>query len=196
LEDGRTLESYGAIVTLVMVVVPTPAEIEARSREVWNATKAGDGVWLAAAIEKGGDLDWRNPDRYREGWTACHAAIVYGNAGCLAQLLRAGADVNQPGDDGRTPVFMATDYDREDCLRMLIKAGGDVDKVNNYGWSPCYVAAWWGNDALLALLIEAGADFNRANDNGGTPLDRARSQEHDACVALLQAAVEAATKAP
>ena len=115
-DDDRTLASYGIVgdaddgdllVTLqLVVVVPlTPEQVEARSREVYAASLAGEEERLGAAIEAGGaDLNWRNPDFY--GYTPVHIAahLTQNNTSCLSkQRLREAPQDQTPSPAKATP---------------------------------------------------------------------------------------------
>ena len=56
-------------------------------------------------------------------------------------LIQAGANVDQAGTDGETPLKVAAGYGLSDIVKVLIKAGANVDKADKFGETPLKVAA-------------------------------------------------------
>ena len=101
-----------------------------------------------------------------------HKACVDGKVDVVRDLIKAGVDVNEANDDGKTPLYTAVSQYRVDVVRALIDAGADVNKVHD-GWggvTHLYYAANTGKEELVRVLIDAGADVNKADNDGETPL--------------------------
>ena len=69
-------------------------------------------------------------DRYG-GMTPLH--LVVSDATLTDKLIRAGANVNQPDDRGRTPLFLAVAKGFADSVRLLLEAGASVDYASEGG---------------------------------------------------------------
>ena len=98
----------------------------------------------------------------------------------LAALLQAGADPNEPDDEGTTPLYAAVVGGFADVARLLLEAGADPDG-ESFGedqGTPLCAACAWGNDEIVAALIGHGADVDRAEPDGPTPLVWAALEGH------------------
>ena len=105
-------------------------------------------------------------------------AAARGDTASIRELLAAGADVNEPDADGRTPVMVATRGNNVDAVRVLIEAGADVDIRDNRLDNPFLYAGAEGLLDILRLTIEAGADPALTNRFGGTALIPASERGH------------------
>ena len=91
------------------------------------------------------------------GFTPILIATWNGDGDGLAQLIRAGANVNRAGYNGVSPCWVAARNGNEGCLAQLIAAGADVNTANNRGSTPLKIATEWGKASCVELLREAGA---------------------------------------
>ena len=115
-------------------------------------------------------------------------AAAFGHEAMVRALIELGTDVNNPWDNGTTPLFVAAAHRQEAIVRALIELGADVNKAEDHGATPLFIAAQQGHEAVVRALIEAGADINKAEDAGATPLFIAAQQGHEAVVrALIEA---------
>ena len=101
-------------------------------------------------------------------------------------LLVAGslAPINQPDDNGITPLVNACFRGRSDCVRLLLAANAAIDQTNRSGATPLHTACFEGNSECVPLH----AAFDQPSGNGSTPLYFACSLGHSDCVRLLLAA--------
>ncbi len=102
----------------------------------------------------------------------------------LKLLIKAGADLNQAGDDGATPLFMASQNGHAEVVEILVKAGADLNQGLD-GETPLYIASQNGHNKVVAILLKAGADLNQSPDDGATPLYIASQNGHNKVVAIL-----------
>ena len=82
------------------------------------------------------------------GTTPLHAACKQGRFDCVAQLLQAGADVDEEDPDGQTPLRIARACDHEPCVKLLLNA-----KLDDFAVSA-------EEEAMLLMLAAAEAEEN------------------------------------
>lgn len=104
-------------------------------------------------IKKGADVDTKN----KEGCTALHKAIQYGNIKIVRGLILLGANIN---DNIKPSLHTAMYYDRIDIIHELIESDADVDIIDNDGNTPLHIAVDIGKLKIIKILVEAGADIN------------------------------------
>ena len=102
-------------------------------------------------------------------------------------LIRAGANVNDPGAKGMTPLMHAAMHDGAEAVTMLLAAGADVSAKDKAGWTALLHAtrSKRGYVKPVERLIAAGADVNAAHNYGGTPLSSAAYNGHVEVARLL-----------
>mmetsp|Transcript_7421 Transcript_7421/g.12546 ORF Transcript_7421/g.12546 Transcript_7421/m.12546 type:complete len:180 (-) Transcript_7421:411-950(-) len=86
------------------------------------------------------------------GYTACHLAAHWGNAGTLRALLAAGADFRRRTPIGTTPAHVAAARDCASCLRELLSMGADMESRTKAGSTVYDVAVESNSEACIALL--------------------------------------------
>jgi len=109
-----------------------------------------------------------------------HIASLNGQVAMVRALIDAGADVNQPWDNGAMPLCIAAEKGHEAIVQALIKLSADVNKPWDDGATPLLIAAQNGHEAIVRALIELGADVNKAVDDGSTPLHMAAREGQEA----------------
>jgi ankyrin repeat protein len=68
-------------------------------------------------------------------------------------LLQKEAEVDEPGNDGRTPLSWAVENEREDIVELLLKTGKvDVNSSDNNDQTPLAWAKEMGNEVIVELL--------------------------------------------
>lgn len=117
------------------------------------------------------------------GWTEKDSYIKITNL-----LIGAGANLNIPDSDGRTPLAKAVICGANKIAKLLIDAGAKLDVRDNDGYTPLHNAANYGNTKSTNLLIEAGVDLNVETGCGCTPLHVAVYYANIEVVRLLIAA--------
>ena len=85
--------------------------------------------------------------------------------------LKSGADVNEKGENGRTPLHKSHN---DEITRLLILNGADVNAQDNIGMTPLHNAP---NAKIAQLLVSSGADLSIKNDSGETPLEYIRQKQ-------------------
>jgi uncharacterized protein len=79
----------------------------------------------------------------------------------ISALLSAGADIENAGIDGMTPIMVAILSGRRRVAELLLEKGARLDRINMYG------------DGTLNIAIYArDSAFVRASLSGGAPIDQ------------------------
>ena len=87
---------------------------------------------------------------------------------CL--VLKAGAQPNIKGSEGKTPLFWAVEKGYKIMVKQLLRAGADPNEEPIEGKSLLNQAAANGSHDIVRLLIEAGARPNTEENDGITCL--------------------------
>jgi ankyrin repeat protein len=88
-------------------------------------------------------------------------------------LIEHGADVNQPGARGASPLLGAVSSQSGLALpELLLAHGAAIDAQCNDGWTPLMHAAHWDArwNELSQWLLDRGADPNHISHDDWTPL--------------------------
>ena len=78
----------------------------------------------------------------------------------LPLLLKAMLIPIYRGDDGATPLYIASQQGRTDTIALLLKANAHPNLQKDDGSTPLYIASQNGHTDTVALLLEANADPN------------------------------------
>jgi ankyrin repeat protein len=126
------------------------------------AVTLGNAQDVEAALQKGADL----PAQDIEARSAWHLAIIVGDKTKCELLLAYGADKNQGGYLGCSPLNYAIDFRRMDMLRWLLEIGVDVDDYGELRVTPLLWAVIHESVEAVRILMEAGADRNHRDYAG------------------------------
>lgn len=129
-------------------------------------------------------------------FNALHKAAGLGSTRNTQALLSKGSfDVNLGGEDGSTPLILASWIGCSGVVRALLDAGADSSIAEDDGITPLYAAASFGSVPVIKMLLEAGAPLEAANCQGGTSLHMAAEEGHSAVIsALVQAGAKTGTR--
>ena len=156
-----------------------------------HAASYGDIEMVNLLIEKGVDVNHRNPDT---GQTVLMLAAAYGfyvqcgndplvtsyrgNSQIVKLLLESGARVNDQDAAGHTALTMAAQLGRSDNVKLLLEAGANVQLANEHGWTALIHAVnssgSYHHENMLEIikrLLAAGAHVNAMDHQGKTALD-------------------------
>jgi hypothetical protein len=121
------------------------------------------GLWLAAWCQENvGPTSRANgslenvpaiPAAAVAGDTPLHDAAVVGNAGRVARLVDAGADVNVRNSAGETPLDLAAASGSGKAVQTLLDRGADDSVLDNEGRTPLYWGARSGQPTVIAALL-------------------------------------------
>ncbi|KAJ8668006.1 hypothetical protein QAD02_009669 [Eretmocerus hayati] len=101
----------------------------------------------------------------KDGKTPLVHAVILGNAKCIQQLIRSGANAKVTDNEGlsilhhavRSPMFVNECFD---VIPLLLEAGTSLESRDQNGLTPLTFAAAHGCTQLVEALIESGADVN------------------------------------
>ncbi|MFT5432838.1 MAG: ankyrin repeat protein [Myxococcota bacterium] len=88
----------------------------------------------------------------------------------VARLIREGADPNQQGEDGVTPLAWAVRSASLSGTRALLDQGADPNVASDSGDTVLHLAALRCGPVLIRTLVEGGADVRRPGAGARTPL--------------------------
>lgn len=115
-----------------------------------------------------------------------HDAVREGNLEQVRELIGQGADIDDRGRNGETPLIQAILEGHADVAELLIEQGADVMVRNERGLTPLHAAAYSGSPEVARLLLDHGAELeDRANVSGATPLMLAAEENRVVVAELL-----------
>ena len=112
--------------------------------------------------------------------TCLHVASYYNFPAVAEILLAHGAPVDEPMDDGASPLFVACKQGNSEVARPLLRAGADVTTTSQDGnvWSCLHYAAWYNYPTLVDVLLANGALVDQPMAKGASPLFIACEKGH------------------
>ncbi len=148
-----------------------------------GAVLLGDARAAERALRRG-----ENPNVPHEegGLTLLSIAAGEGYRDVAQVLLRFGAMVDLPDDEGRTPLYFAVIQCKDRVARLLLRAGANPNQTFPCGTTPLTSAASSGALLMVRALVEGGADVNFCDLNRDSPLDIALWHMNDSVVRYLE----------
>eukprot|EP00656_Telonema_subtile_P058318 TRINITY_DN9847_c0_g2_i2.p1 TRINITY_DN9847_c0_g2~~TRINITY_DN9847_c0_g2_i2.p1 ORF type:complete len:446 (-),score=64.78 TRINITY_DN9847_c0_g2_i2:695-2032(-) len=124
--------------------------------------------------------------------SALRSMGVAGDVAGITEALAWGPDlIDQPNQDGFTPLFGACCRGHSEAVRVLIEAGANLDRCTATGCTPLLDVAAHGHFEIAELLIQAGADLESQDNDGWTALSQAVQNGHyDVARVLLDAGAD------
>ncbi|KKQ33248.1 MAG: C-terminus family protein [candidate division TM6 bacterium GW2011_GWF2_37_49] len=111
-------------------------------------------------------------------------AISHNDVHAVQILIARGANVNEQGINGYTPLHLAVNLGNLVIVRILIANHANINAQNDEGETPLLLAIISGFAGVVVELINSGADVNATNIYGQTPLDEANwARDHAADIA-------------
>jgi ankyrin repeat protein len=93
----------------------------------------------------------------------------------ITSLVSNGADVNEKGEDGCTPLHLAASNSSIKIVKFLVSNGADVNAKLEDGMTPLHLAAGNGYLKISKFLVSKMVDVNAEDNKGYTPLHLAVS---------------------
>lgn len=111
----------------------------------------------------------------------------------LSLLLDAGAEPNQPDDDGWSPLMVAAANGRLQLVKLLVDAGANVNRRAKArstldGMTALMAASHHGHSQVVQYLLEAGAKPDLKSSKGLDAATIAALEGHDTVVTLFKQA--------
>ena len=147
LQNGETV-LLGATVTFTA----TPAD--GRKLTLWTGACAGDSVEDAKCVLADVAMDVTVGAEF--GCLDFHESAAAGNLAGLKCGAAAGADVNAPDAQGRTPLHLAAGGGRLEAARELLTLGATLNALDDDDETPLTKALAGNHMAVFALLVAAG----------------------------------------
>lgn len=150
-----------------------PAVADAASLAMLGAARAGD--WAAVLVHLKAGADPNAVDAEWRGGALAKAAAA-GQVEVVRRLLVAGADPEQRGEHGFTPLGAAALRGHDAVVRQLLRHGADPDRKSADGAPPLVNAVRMGHAAAVEALLDAGADPTQADRRGHHALGMAAAR--------------------
>merc|ERR1711937_244593 len=115
-----------------------------------------------------------------------HGAVSSSDLDAVKELLKAGADVNEKDEEGRSALHFACGYGEIACAEYLIENGADVDILDDSKNSSLHYAAGYGEKASVELLLKHKAKKELLNNDKHTAYDIAKMNEQNELAELLK----------
>lgn len=181
-EDGMTSLHYAAMsgnLETLELLLTNGADLQTRTTSGATALHISAGIHNEELVEffhcRGIPID----DPTSKGQTPLHWVAKSpieldtegGNASRTAELLlEKGANLDQPDNDGFTPLLLAfTKWGDIDFVKILLDQGADVAEKTKDGSTALHLAAGCWQEACKELLAR-GPEIDAVNDAGYTPL--------------------------
>ncbi|MBI3211780.1 MAG: ankyrin repeat domain-containing protein [Simkania negevensis] len=121
------------------------------------------------------------------GATPMKAAISSGSRDLVNLLIQYKAPFDEPGPDGRSPVFLAVFYRREDLALFFIENGANIKVRDYHGISLLSMTVRGGCLRVAQELVKRGVDIAEQDEDGSTALyDAAGGKNPELLAFLLQ----------
>ncbi|KAI9006451.1 ankyrin repeat-containing domain protein [Hyaloraphidium curvatum] len=162
-------------------------------------SKESDDWWLCQIGERKGlvPANYVGDNTQRIDFPV-HEAAKRGNTAFLADLLAAGASVNELDSASNVPLHWACRAGHAECVSMLLAKDPVLDQQNKLGDTPLHSAAWGGSAKCAELLLEHAAAkqskdallnlLTTRNAEGRTPSDLARNIEVSGIIKMFATA--------
>lgn len=101
-------------------------------------------------------------------------AIQSNNIKTVESLLKKGANIDEPGLYGHTPLFQASMNNQPEIVEFLLNQGADPNnKISPNQYPPLHIATYYGHDRVMEILLQHGAIPSLQNARGETVFDLA-----------------------
>lgn len=141
--------------------------------EFENAVLAADRPRAAFLLDKGADINRRNP----RGTTALHEAARHRDTALIGVLLDRKADIDALDSDGWTPLMHAVFRNHVPSVKLLAARGANLEATTAEGLTPLALAISEGKFWSARALLDVGAQPSTPTAKDGlTPLMLAATQ--------------------
>lgn len=124
------------------------------------------------------------------GWTPLIYACQSGDTKMAELILdpESLADIDMPGNEGRTPLSVASELGYCEIARKLVHHGthgARVDTASDKGWTALHYASYYGHTDVVQLLMDNKAALDSRSHDGCTALHLASQQGYVEVVKTL-----------
>ena len=148
------------------------------------AALTGYSALLSHLLEHGRIEELHKPDSW--GYTPLSWACDYGDISSVDHILKAGADLNHPAENGGpSPLWAAAFSSHTDIVQFLVEEGAEVNWQSEDRGTPLYAAVSKNGTGIVRLLLEHGADANLKGGEHFRPLNIAAYSGHLVIVRIL-----------
>ena len=137
--------------------------VQTRGEPLIDAIIRGDVPELRDLLDKGADLHVRDKAGlsaidYAAGAITPMSGKTSGSIEAIQLLLERGADINDPGEYGRTPLMYSVRSHNLPLIKFLIDSGAEVNRISRDGHSALFYAQLDQNQDVVVLLKKYGAN--------------------------------------
>ncbi|MFD0511109.1 ankyrin repeat domain-containing protein [Streptomyces aureus] len=124
-------------------------------------------------------------EEQKAGASGLFDAVYGGDEDAVVRALRAGAAADEPDDEGRTALYLASVSDEPGIVRLLLSAGADPDRLSSGTDLPLCGAACGGHTEVVRALLAADARVDLREEFGFTAMAWALQRGHERVVRAL-----------
>ncbi|MCZ8156492.1 MAG: ankyrin repeat domain-containing protein [Leptospira sp.] len=113
--------------------------------------------------------------------------VAIGDTDRVRQMIREGADVNQPEDtfERLTPLMIAAKEGHDAMAYLLLTFNANPNAKTRNGHTALMIAAYNRYPKIVKILLEAGADPNIKSNAGHTALSEVTLSDKEEIILLL-----------
>jgi excisionase family DNA binding protein len=138
------------------------------------AVMAGDVKWVKKHLAAGVDINAKD-----RGELPLCLALARHQSEAATLLLKKGADVNKPQQNGEMALHEAAHAGADNSmLKAILDSGADVNAIGYGNMTALCWAAHAGHEDTLKFLIENGADAGYRAKDGTSPASEAINERH------------------
>ncbi|XP_048246506.1 ankyrin repeat domain-containing protein 50-like isoform X2 [Haliotis rufescens] len=147
------------------------------------AARRGHREVLDLLVKKGADVSVKDKD----GHNILHWACYGSNFAMVKYVLSLGkVDINNTGQDGRTPAMFVARQGYRKLFQLLVSKGGFPSEIDKDGNNILILACWGGNEEIVKyMLSHKTVDINGRGQSNRTPLMAAAYRGNEKVVDLL-----------
>ena len=154
--DTQKIKKMGASLAMALSICSYTYALDNSIKDEYiEAVKHNNISKVVSLISEGLDVNIRDE---KNGWTALHYAVYYGNYKLVQYLLENGALTEAKTKEGETPLHIAVKKGNIELVKLLLEYGAETNVIDNYGKKPVDYAIELGNNKLEKLLSDSLSD--------------------------------------
>ncbi len=141
-----------------------------RDEAIFVSLDNGQNDLLISYLEDKGNPNLKN----NEGVSLLSASAMNGDLKSVDYLIKSGADINRPDNNGTTPLMNAimgstAEGEFNDIIDTLIEAGANLNTTDNQGLTAVHMAVEINDPKIMEKILKAGAKQTKLPE-GLTPI--------------------------